>query len=546
MFGRLLRTACVVLAIAIGFVTPVLTTAEPSSAYADTVINGCTIVSNPTATNFTNCPGTDLSSADLSGVDLSYADLAGARFADCTGLFTFACNGANLNGANLTDANISNAHFFTSVTAPPPGTGSGFAVASLENADLTGINATGADLSYVDLADANLTDANLTNAGLGANVLTGITLSGANVTGTGFVPTTQITAATSDAGAVATWMGLVGVPGVTSGPCTWASGSTFPVGTTTVSCELLDSYGNAATGTFQIIVEPTVVVLPSDNDYRLSGVANLDATAFAAAGIKAVVFELTGGSFTNQVVATATSTLYGWLAHWNTTAVANGTYTLQSVATDADNATLTSPVQLFEVNNSSPATNVLYPSGGATVSGTSAVVNASAAQYVTSVTYELFGGPSNLNGQVIATGTPTYYGWLSHWDTTTVPNGTYSLGSVAAYAGGQQGFSTRISITVNNPLPSTSILNPSKASTLTGSTPLDASASNATSVKFLLFGGTYGFSAPVVCTATPTIYGWICGWNTTTVPNGSYVLVSEALNTAGDTFSSGVNVTVSN
>ena len=49
----------------------------PSPASADTVIDGCTIVSNPTATNFTNCPGVDLTGSDLSGVDLSYADLAG-------------------------------------------------------------------------------------------------------------------------------------------------------------------------------------------------------------------------------------------------------------------------------------------------------------------------------------------------------------------------------------------------------------------------------------------------------------------------------------
>ena len=33
---------------------------------------------------------------------------------------------------------------------------------------------------------------------------------------------------------------------------------------------------------------------------------------------------------------------------------------------------------------------------------------------------------------------------------------------------------------------------------------LDASASNATGVEFRLFGGIYGYDAPVICTATPT------------------------------------------
>jgi hypothetical protein len=43
------------------------------------------------------------------------------------------------------------------------------------------------------------------------------------------------------------------------------------------------------------------------------------------------------------LVATATETLYGWLAPWNTTAIPDGTYTLQSVATEAGGTTVTSP-----------------------------------------------------------------------------------------------------------------------------------------------------------------------------------------------------------
>ena len=94
--------------------------------------------------------------------------------------------------------------------------------------------------------------------------------------------------------------------------------------------------------------------------------------------------------------------------------------------------------------------------------------------------------------------------------------------------------------------PSTSVLVPSSGATLSGSTYLDAGATNATSVEFLLFGGIYGYAAPVVCTATPTYYGWLCSWNTTTVPNGSYGLVSEASGPGGTAFSSGVGITVNN
>jgi hypothetical protein len=191
----------------------------------------------------------------------------------------------------------------------------------------------------------------------------------------------------------------------------------------------------------------------------------------------------------------------------------------------------------------SPTTNVLIPSSGATLSG-STTLDASASN-ATSVEFRLFGGVYGFNAPVLCTATPTIYGWLCSWTTTTVPNGSYELLSEAFGAGGSA-FSSGVSITVSNP-PTTSVLIPSNgAETLSGSTTLDASASNATSVEFRLVGGIYGYAAPVLCTATLTYYGWLCSWNTTTVPSGSYVLVSEAFNSAGSAFSSGVNITVNN
>jgi hypothetical protein len=90
------------------------------------------------------------------------------------------------------------------------------------------------------------------------------------------------------------------------------------------------------------------------------------------------------------------------------------------------------------------------------------------------------------------------------------------------------------------------VIIPSNGATVSGTTTLDATASNATSVEFRLFGGSYGYSGPVICTATPTLYGWLCSWNTTTVANGSYVLLSEAFNSGGSAFSPSVNITVNN
>jgi ribosome biogenesis protein Tsr3 len=188
-------------------------------------------------------------------------------------------------------------------------------------------------------------------------------------------------------------------------------------------------------------------------------------------------------------------------------------------------------------------TSVLVPSNGATLLGTT-TLDASASN-ATSVEFRLFGGSYGYNAPVLCTATPTEYGWLCSWNTTSVPNGSYALLSEAFGAGGSA-FSSGVSITVNNSPPTTSVLVPSNGATVSGTTTLDASASNATSVEFRLFGGSYGYNAPVLCTATPTEYGWLCSWNSTTVPNGSYSLVSEAFGGGGSAFSSGVSITVKN
>jgi hypothetical protein len=79
---------------------------------------------------------------------------------------------------------------------------------------------------------------------------------------------------------------------------------------------------------------------------------------------------------------------------------------------------------------------------------------------------------------VIATATPTIYGWLAAWNTTNVPNGTYTLQSVAS-SGGLTGTSPGITVTVvNNPPPTTSVGLPSNSATLSGNQALDAVASS--------------------------------------------------------------------
>jgi len=252
-----------------------------TQAFADTVVDGCTIVSNPTPTHFTDCQDADLSNASFAGWNLSYANLSLGTFTHC--MPAVGCNGTDFTNANLTDANLSGSWFDDCIPNSQvlPGNAScalgklsdanlaGANIANdrldlsdLSNATLQNVTASGASLILSDLTDANLTGADLQNVTFdgctfgvcGTSTLNGVTITGANFTGTQFVPANQTVPASGSQGAVVSWPTSAAVPGVTPGQCQPPTGSTFPYGTTTVTCSITDGYGNQASGTFQVTV----------------------------------------------------------------------------------------------------------------------------------------------------------------------------------------------------------------------------------------------------------------------------------------------------
>ena len=162
------------------------------------------------------------------------------------------------------------------------------------------------------------------------------------------------------------------------------------------------------------------------------------------------------------------------------------------------------PVEVAGVQ--APSTTVIIPASGTTVSGFSQVLDAAASSGVTLVQYEITGG--TLNDSVIATATPTIYGWLAKWNTTAVQNGTYALRSVASGSGGLSGTTTPVTVTVNNPPPSTTVIIPASGATLDSAKGgvIDAVASPGVS-KVSIEATADG--ATETLPTTPTIYGWI-------------------------------------
>ena len=94
----------------------------------------------------------------------------------------------------------------------------------------------------------------------------------------------------------------------------------------------------------------TSVLIPS-NGAKLSGTTVLDAAATDYLPVTKVEFLLTDETHHSTLIAGGYLTFYGWVAKWNTTSVADGTYTLQSVAYDSAGRKSQSKGVTITVNN---------------------------------------------------------------------------------------------------------------------------------------------------------------------------------------------------
>jgi hypothetical protein len=82
--------------------------------------------------------------------------------------------------------------------------------------------------------------------------------------------------------------------------------------------------------------DPRTEVIVPHLDASVSGVQLVDAKASDNVGIRRVEVRVGGPGASDVIVGDARSTLYGWILHWNTADVSNGTHVLRSVLYDAD------------------------------------------------------------------------------------------------------------------------------------------------------------------------------------------------------------------
>jgi phospholipase C len=105
-------------------------------------------------------------------------------------------------------------------------------------------------------------------------------------------------------------------------------------------------------------------------------------------------------------------------------------------------------------------TAVTSPPNGASLSATwSLTASASDNVGITGVEFRIAGG--GRAGTVIGTGTSTPSGWVAQWDTTRIPDGGYTIESVAYDTSGSVAYSAGVPIVVKNPPPIASAVTPS-------------------------------------------------------------------------------------
>jgi hypothetical protein len=188
--------------------------------------------------------------------------------------------------------------------------------------------------------------------------------------------------------------------------------------------------------------------------YPSTGASLRQTTTFAASasspfGISKVEVRATGGALSDAVVGTASQTGFGWILNWDTTQVADGTYSVRSVAYDMAGKSTASTSISVGIDNTPPSTAIFYPSDGATLTGNS-VLDASASDNVGVTGVEVHATDAAFNDQVLGAATLTRYGWVFGWDTTTVSNGTYTMTTIARDAAGNTTTSQPISVVVAN------------------------------------------------------------------------------------------------
>lgn len=292
---------------------------------------------------------------------------------------------------------------------------------------------------------------------------------------------------------------------------TSTTGSTWTVASTIVTSVTLDDPSEAVRGT--VALTATVTGTPAPGTTVRIDYAPADTTTW-------------------RTICATTAAPY--TCSWSTTGLTNQEYDLRAVLVSGS-ATMTSPVvEAVYVDNVAPS--VVMQDPGSPLRGV-VTLSASAADAHSGidrvVVQHAVAGTTSWRDACTVTDAP----YACRFDTTSLPDGSYSFRAVATdVAGGTTTSSVMANRTVDNRVASVSVADP--GAYLGGTVQVSAAAYSPSGVVSVRIQRAVAGTTTWTDLCTDTTAPYSCSWDTTTVPGGSYDLRAVLLDRAGRTTTS--------
>ena len=354
------------------------------------------------------------------------------------------------------------------------------------------------------------------------------------------VPSAMTVEATGPSGASVTFAVTAtdNVDGPVTAVCTPASGSTFPIATTTVNCSAIDAAGNTRTGSFLVTVTFTdttppvapIIFTPASGTTTSDTTQTFTGTAEASSTVK--LYD--GTNATPKATTTASST-GSWSATSST--LSSGTHSMTGKATDAaGNASPASAATSITItiatgDTTPPTVSITSPTSGKYVKGV-ITVSASASDNIGVSKVEFY-----VDNVLKSVDTASPYSFSL--DTKTLTNTGHTLKAVA-YDAANNLASYQVTINVDNVLPTVSITSPANGATVSGVITIAATATDSSGINYVYFyiDGVY----KTFVSTSPYSYTY----DTNRLSNGIHTIMAKAFDKASNSASYQITITTNN
>ena len=290
---------------------------------------------------------------------------------------------------------------------------------------------------------------------------------------------------------------------------------------------------NNATFTVANNAPPVITAVSPTPGSTVNGAVNIDATITDDAGVTTVTVTVDGGTAQTMTLNSGSATSGTWRYSWNTTVIGNGSHSISIRAVDGGSLNDTTNYTLV-VNNGGIVINITSPAAGY-VHGNetiSAGITYSAGS-ITAAEYRIGGGSW---ATLPNTGGSTY---STAWNTTSTADGATTVAvraqnNVGAWA------TNSVAVTVDNTPPTIVITSPS-AGSVTGNVSVNATNSSDSGsglvnpLQYRIDSGSW-----------VNLSGGMGIWDSTTISDGSHILYVRGSDSAGNSATNSVSITVQN